>query len=140
MIGQNIRTRTCIEQMDKLTLDRLPQIVSVPLLVDDRLVDLPSGEVVFSGETDVQEPLVVPQVEIYLPTIVKNKHFPCRTEVTPTPCDSGRQHQSRVRTPRLTASQTSVATIRDIDDRLCGTKSRFLNRDVDALQLTMLIR
>lgn len=53
-----------------LTLHSLAQVVSLPLLVDDRLVDLPSGEVVVSGKTDVQETLIIPQVQIYLPTII----------------------------------------------------------------------
>lgn len=36
-----------------LTLYSLAQVVSPPLLVDDRLVDLSSGEIVVFGETDV---------------------------------------------------------------------------------------
>lgn len=36
-----------------LTLYSLAQVVSLPLLVDDRLVDLASGEVVVSGKTDI---------------------------------------------------------------------------------------
>lgn len=53
-----------------LTLYSLAQVVSLPLLVDDRLVDLASGEVVVSGKTDIQETLIISQVQIYLPTII----------------------------------------------------------------------
>jgi hypothetical protein len=37
-----------------------------PLPLDDRPVHLPRGDVVVRGELDVQEPLVVPQVEVHL--------------------------------------------------------------------------
>lgn len=59
-----------------LTLYSLAQVVSLPLLVDDRLVDLASGQVVVLGEPDVQEAFVVPQVQVHLATIVQHKHFP----------------------------------------------------------------
>lgn len=60
-----------------LTLHSLAQVVSPPLLVDHRLVDLSCGEVVVPSETDVQETLVVPQVQIHLPSIIENKYFTC---------------------------------------------------------------
>lgn len=65
MTAQNIKHKTSVILMPKqnpiwsgmlyclvvdwLTLDCLAQVVSLPLLVDNRLVDLPSCEVVFSG-------------------------------------------------------------------------------------------
>lgn len=50
------------EQAHSLTLHGLAQVVPPPLLVDDRLVDLSSGEVVVFGETDVEKSLIVSQV------------------------------------------------------------------------------
>lgn len=67
----------CIRFLESynLTLHGLAQIVSSPLFVNDRLVDLAGGEVVVFGETDVQEALVVPQIQVHLSSIVQHKHF-----------------------------------------------------------------
>lgn len=62
----------------------LAQVVSSPLLVDYRLVNLSSGEVVVFGETDVQETLIVPQVQIHFPAIIENKYLTCRTQTLQT--------------------------------------------------------
>lgn len=59
-----------------LTLHGFAQVVSLPLLVDDWLVDLSSCEVVVPGKADVQETLIVPQVQVNFSAIVKNKDFP----------------------------------------------------------------
>ena len=61
------------------TLHGLPQVIPSPLLLDDVLVDAAGGEVVVSVEGDVQEALVVPKVQVNLPTIVQHKHLTCDT-------------------------------------------------------------
>ena len=57
------------------TLDSLSQVVSFPLLLDDVLIDLPSGDVVVAVQDGVQEPLVVSKIEVHLPTIIQHKHL-----------------------------------------------------------------
>lgn len=69
-----------VNKVHSFTLYSLAQVVSPPLLVDDRLVDLSSGEVVVPGKTDVQETLIVPQVQIHLPAVIENKNFTCTTQ------------------------------------------------------------
>lgn len=59
------------------TLNGLAQVIPPPLLVDDRLVDLARGQVVVSREPDVEEPLVVPQIQVHLASIVQHKHLSC---------------------------------------------------------------
>lgn len=44
------------------TLNGFAQVVSPPLFVDDRLINLPGGQVVVSGQPDVEEALIVPQI------------------------------------------------------------------------------
>lgn len=61
------------------TLHSFAQVVSPPLLVDHRLVDLSCGQVVVLGQADVQETLIVAQVQIHLPAVVENKYFTCTT-------------------------------------------------------------
>ena len=51
------------------------QVLAPPLLVDDRLVDPPGGDVVLLGERAVDEPLVVSEVEIGLGPVVGHEHF-----------------------------------------------------------------
>lgn len=63
-----------------ITLDSFAKIVSLPLLVDDILVDLPSGQIVVFGESDVEEALIVTQVQVHFPSIIQHKHLPCSTK------------------------------------------------------------
>ena len=53
-------------------LDRLAQVVAVPLLLDDRQVDLAGGVVAVAGERGVGEALVVAQVEVGLGAVVED--------------------------------------------------------------------
>lgn len=54
---------------------RMPGIVSVPLLFYDPLIDLASGDIVFSSKGDIQVALIVSKVEINFTTVVKYKAF-----------------------------------------------------------------
>ena len=60
-----------------LTLHRLSKIVSPPLFLDDRLVDLARGDVVVSMQGDIQKPLIVAQVKVNLTTIIQDKDLTC---------------------------------------------------------------
>lgn len=60
------------------TLNGLAQVVSPPLLVDDRLIDLARGQVVVSRKPNVEEALVVSQIKVHLASIVQHKHLSCR--------------------------------------------------------------
>ena len=51
-------------------LDRAPEVVAAPLLLDDALVDLPGRPVRILGRDRVREPFVVAQVEVGLGAIV----------------------------------------------------------------------
>lgn len=72
------------------TLHSLSQVVAPPLFVDDWLVDLAGGQVVVSGQPDVEEALVVPQVQVHLAPVIQHKHLPwtepawhrCNTRLT----------------------------------------------------------
>lgn len=44
------------------TLHCLAQVVSPPLLVDDRLIDLAGGQVVVLGQPNVKEAFIVAQI------------------------------------------------------------------------------
>lgn len=80
-------------------MDRFAKIISLPLLVNDILVDLASGQVVVFGQSDIEEALVVAEVQVHLPSIIQHKHLPC-TEHTCQAC--GRtQHKE---TSSLTAT------------------------------------
>lgn len=57
------------------TLHCFAKVVSPPLLVDDRLVDLASGQVVVSGQPNVKEAFIVPQIQVYLTPVIKHEHF-----------------------------------------------------------------
>lgn len=63
-------------QQKLFTLHSLAQVVSPPLFVDHRLIDLASGQVVVSGQPDVEETFVVPQIQVYLAPVIQHKHFP----------------------------------------------------------------
>lgn len=60
------------------TLNGLAQVVSPPLLVDDRLIDLARGQVVVSRKPNVEETLVVSQIKVHLASIVQYKNLSCR--------------------------------------------------------------
>ena len=51
-------------------LDSLAQVVALPLLLNHIVIHLPCGDVVLLGKADVQEPLVVPKIQIYFSTII----------------------------------------------------------------------
>lgn len=57
------------------TLHSLAKVVSPPLFVDDRLVDLAGGQVVVSGQPDVEETLIIPQIQVHLAAVVQHEHF-----------------------------------------------------------------
>ena len=49
-----------------------PKIVSFSFLVDDTLIDLPSGDIIISAQGNVQESLVVAQIQVDLSSIIKD--------------------------------------------------------------------
>lgn len=49
------------------------EVISPSLALDDMLVDLAGGDVVLSGQGDVEITLVVAEVEVYLSAVVQNK-------------------------------------------------------------------
>ena len=55
-------------------LDSLASVtlLTLPLPVDNQLVDLASGDIVVSGETEAKEALIVPKVQICLAAIVEH--------------------------------------------------------------------
>lgn len=60
------------------TLNGLAQVISSPLFVDDWLIDLASGQVVVSGQPDVEETFVVSQIQVHLTSIIQHEYFPCK--------------------------------------------------------------
>lgn len=62
----------CVREM-RYDLHSTPQIVTPSLSLDDVLVDLAGGDVIFSSQGDVQVPLVVAQVKVDLSAIIENK-------------------------------------------------------------------
>lgn len=77
-------------------MDSFAKIVSLPLLVDDVLVDLPSSQVVVFGESDIKEALVVPKVQIHLPSVIQHKHLACGTRKTAQMSRGNSPHQQFV--------------------------------------------
>ena len=57
------------------TLNGLAEVVPPTLLLDDPLVDLACRDVVVPVEGDVQEPLVVPQVQVHFASVRQHKYF-----------------------------------------------------------------
>ena len=57
-------------------LHRLAQIFPPPLFLDDRAINLAGGDVVVPGEFYIQEPLVVPQIQIHFAPILENEDLP----------------------------------------------------------------
>mmetsp|Transcript_28961 Transcript_28961/g.77895 ORF Transcript_28961/g.77895 Transcript_28961/m.77895 type:complete len:484 (-) Transcript_28961:587-2038(-) len=57
-------------------LHRLAQEVALALFLQHVLVDLASRHVIVPPEVEVDEPLIVPEVEIRLTAIVKDEHLP----------------------------------------------------------------
>jgi len=57
-------------------LNRLAQIRTLALLLDDLLVDFTGGDVVVSGQGDVQVSLVVAQIKVDLSAVVQNECLP----------------------------------------------------------------
>lgn len=53
----------------------LAQVVTVSLPVDYMFIDLPCRNVVFSCQGNVQIPLVVAKVEVYLSAVVQDETF-----------------------------------------------------------------
>ena len=60
----------------ELTLNSLPQVVPISLLLDDVLVDLSRGDVVVAVESDVKESLIVTEIKVHLSPIIQHKHLP----------------------------------------------------------------
>lgn len=56
-------------------LDGPSKIVALSLAIDDVLVNLASGNVVLSSQSDVQIALVVPKIEIDFSTVIKNENL-----------------------------------------------------------------
>ena len=56
-------------------LDSLTQVGTLPLLIDDGLIDLPSGDVVGLSGRDVQKSFIVPEVEISFRTVLRDITF-----------------------------------------------------------------
>ena len=56
-------------------LDRLAEVVTPTFLVDDRLPDLARADAGAAVQRVVQEPLVVPEVEVRLATVVGDEHL-----------------------------------------------------------------
>ena len=65
------------EQCTTLTLNCLPQIVSIPLSLNNVLINLSRGYVVVAVKSDVEETLVVPEVKVHFTTIIQYKHLTC---------------------------------------------------------------
>ena len=57
-------------------LDRLPEVVPAPLFLDHGAVHLPRRDVVVSREVHVEEPLVVPEIEVRLRSVVEDEDLP----------------------------------------------------------------
>src|SRR2546421_3802896 len=62
-------------------LDRATKVVSAALLLDYGAVDLSGRDVVVSGQVYVEEPLVVPEVEVHLGAVVEDEHLPVLVRV-----------------------------------------------------------
>src|SRR3989441_1313753 len=62
-------------------LDRATKVVSAALLLDDGAVDLSGRDVVVSGQVYVEDPLVVPEVEVHLGAVVEDEHLPVLVRV-----------------------------------------------------------
>ena len=60
-----------------LTLHCLSEVVSFSLSLDDRLVDLPCGDVVVTMESHVEKPLVVAEVKVHFTAVIKDKYLTC---------------------------------------------------------------
>ena len=59
----------------------------MPLVLYDRPVDLPCGDVVFTCEVEVHEPLVVPEVQVDLASVVEHIDLPVFEQVHGTRVD-----------------------------------------------------
>ena len=57
-------------------LDSLSQVVTSPLLCDNRLVDLSRGEVMVPGQFRIKEPFVIPEVQVHLTPVFQHENFP----------------------------------------------------------------
>src|SRR2546425_7458707 len=62
-------------------LDRTPEVVSAALLLNHSAVDLAGRDVVVPGQVHVEEPLVVPEVEVHLGAVVEDEHLPVLVRV-----------------------------------------------------------
>lgn len=56
-------------------LHSLSQVIASALALDNVLVNLPGGDIVFSSEGDIEVSLVVAKVEVAFSTVVKDKDF-----------------------------------------------------------------
>ena len=56
-------------------LHRLPKVVPVPLVLDDRPVHLTCGDVMVAVQIDIQESLIITEIEIHLSPIIENEHL-----------------------------------------------------------------
>ena len=65
----------CIREM-RHDLYSTAKVVASSLPLDDVLVDLAGGDVVFSSQGDVKVPLVVAQVKVNFSAIIEDEHLP----------------------------------------------------------------
>ena len=65
-------------------LHGLPEEIAPALLFDNRAVYLTGGDIMSSGELDIQEALIVAKVEVNLASVPEHKHFTvlCRVHCT----------------------------------------------------------
>ena len=55
-------------------LHRFAQVIAAPFLIEDRLVDLPAGQVVEAGELGVSEAFIMAQIEVSLRAVVQTNY------------------------------------------------------------------
>lgn len=69
--------KTQIYKIIHSTLNCFSQVVTTSLLVNHTLVYFPSCDIVISMKSNIKEPFIVTEVQVYFTSIIQNKHFPC---------------------------------------------------------------
>ena len=64
------------------TLNCFAQVVTTSFLVNYTLVYFASCDIVISMKSNIKEPFVVAEVQVYLTSIIQNKHFSCNVIFT----------------------------------------------------------
>ena len=62
-------------------LHGLSEVVASTLFLNDRPVDLPRRDVVIPGQIHIEEPLVIPEVQVDLRPVVEDEHLPVLVRV-----------------------------------------------------------